>query len=276
MLHHLILTRLLFKNLLANYKSNSSSKRKKKQGSPQPAAEENQETSDPPADTNLPDAFMDSSEEVDTQIASQLEQDLEFAVDMDGKPQNKRSDTFSQQSAARKRKRVEEEPPASTRNERRRSTRLTTGKDVDGVAEELDDSRSRDLLLLNRLNQSHLQLPLADLPGILSAKPREMLPQNLSLLLRNLLRSSQQKMQRPPGLLSGRANHSASRTRLPPLLWDWVFPTMSFPINTYARRGLGKLCLSLLHFLPKYRTTVKSRMVIRTWFLRALWLKTKL
>jgi hypothetical protein len=124
-------------------KSNSSSKRKKKQGSPQPAAEENQETSDPPADANLPDAFMDSSEEVDTQIASQLEQDLEFAVDMDGKPQNKRSDTFSQQSAARKRKRVEEEPPASTRNERRRSTRLTTGKDVDGVAEELDDSRSQ-------------------------------------------------------------------------------------------------------------------------------------
>ncbi|KAJ6081555.1 hypothetical protein N7499_006429 [Penicillium canescens] len=103
----------------------------------------NQETTDPPPDPNLPDAFMDSSEEVDTQIASQLEQDLEFAVDMDGKPQSKRSDTSSQQSAARKRKRVEEEPPASKRNERRRSTRLTTGKDADGVAEELDDSRSQ-------------------------------------------------------------------------------------------------------------------------------------
>ncbi|KAJ6055393.1 hypothetical protein N7444_004491 [Penicillium canescens] len=124
-------------------KSNSSSKKKKKQGSPQPAAEKNQETTDPPPDPNLPDAFMDSSEEVDTQIASQLEQDLEFAVDMDGKPQSKRSDTSSQQSAARKRKRVEEEPPASKRNERRRSTRLTTGKDSDGVAEELDDSRSQ-------------------------------------------------------------------------------------------------------------------------------------
>jgi hypothetical protein len=121
-------------------KSNSSSKRKKKQGSPQPAAEENQ---DPPPDTDLPDAFVDSSEEVDTQIASQLEQDLEFAVDMDGKPQRKRSDTSSQQSATRKRKRVEEEPRASKRNERRRSTRLTTGKDADGVTEELDDSRSQ-------------------------------------------------------------------------------------------------------------------------------------
>jgi hypothetical protein len=121
-------------------KSNSSSKRKKKQGSPQPAAEENQ---DPPPDSDLPEAFIDSSEEVDTQIASQLEQDLEFAVDMDGKPQRKRSDTSSQQSATRKRKRVEEEPRPSKRNERRRSTRLTTGKDADGVAEELDNSRSQ-------------------------------------------------------------------------------------------------------------------------------------
>ncbi|KAJ5294214.1 hypothetical protein N7508_009035 [Penicillium antarcticum] len=123
-------------------KSNSSSK-KKKQASPQPAAEENQQLTDPPPDINLPDAFMDSGEEVDTQIQSQLEQDLEFAVDMDGQPQSKPSTTSSQQSTARKRKRVEEEPSASKRNDRRRSTRLTTGKDGDGMAEDLDDSRSQ-------------------------------------------------------------------------------------------------------------------------------------
>jgi hypothetical protein len=125
-------------------KSNSSSKKKKKQESPQPAVEENPpQTTETPPDILLPDAFMDSSEEVDTQIASQLEQDLEFAVDMDDKPQSNRSNSSSQQPAARKRKRAEEEPRASKRNDRRRSTRLTIEKDADGAAEKLDDCRSQ-------------------------------------------------------------------------------------------------------------------------------------
>lgn len=88
---------------------------------------------------------MDSSEETETQIASQLGQDLELAVDMDDRAQVERR-TLVEQSSLRKRKRDDQhdttQPP--TRNDRRRSTRLSTARDINNLeTSEADTSRSQ-------------------------------------------------------------------------------------------------------------------------------------
>ena len=113
-------------------KPNSSSRKKRKQSSPKPAQEPTQKAIDMPPDTH-PESVMDSSEETETQIASQLEQDLELAVDMDDRAQAKRI-KHADEPSIRKRKRDEEEVCLSSAgHERRRSTRLSTVKDAVNV-----------------------------------------------------------------------------------------------------------------------------------------------
>ncbi|KAJ5384772.1 hypothetical protein N7517_002683 [Penicillium concentricum] len=106
----------------------SSSKKKRKQSQSKLADDQPQQAMAVPPDS-LPDTFMDSSEETDTQIASQLGQDLELAVDMDDRAQTERANLPNEPST-RKRKREQEEPTSSARTDRRRSTRLSTVKDV--------------------------------------------------------------------------------------------------------------------------------------------------
>jgi hypothetical protein len=112
-----------------NSKSNLSSKKKRKQCSPRPAQESTQQSIDKPPNTH-PESVMDSSEETETQIASQLEQDLELAVDMDDRSETKYT-PLADEPSIKKRKRDEEEPRLSpARNDRRRSTRLSTVKEA--------------------------------------------------------------------------------------------------------------------------------------------------
>ncbi|KAJ5863940.1 uncharacterized protein N7529_005856 [Penicillium soppii] len=112
-------------------KPNSSSKKKRKQTSPQPAQKTIQQAIDMPSDSHH-ESFMDSSEETETQIASQLEQDLELAVDTNDRAQAQRSQPADEPSM-KKRKRDEEEVHPPTKNDRRRSTRLSSVKDVVNV-----------------------------------------------------------------------------------------------------------------------------------------------
>lgn len=95
----------------------------------QPGAETaNEELSTNVASKCIADSF---NEDVESQVASQLEQDLEFAVDYNDKPQ-----ADSQQSAelpnsvpaTRKRKRDVEEVQTPARSEKRRSARLSSSQ----------------------------------------------------------------------------------------------------------------------------------------------------
>lgn len=108
-------------------KPSSSSKKKRKQSQSKPADDQPQQATDVPPDI-LPDSFMDSSEETETQIASQLGQDLELAVDMDDRDHLERA-KLPDEPSMKKRKRDQEES-SSVRTDRRRSTRLSTVKDV--------------------------------------------------------------------------------------------------------------------------------------------------
>ncbi|KAJ5327238.1 Rap1-interacting factor 1 N-terminal [Penicillium brevicompactum] len=76
------------------------------------------------------DSVMDSSEETETQIASQLGLDLELAVVVEQRAQPEKEQPVEEHSL-RKRKRDDEDKsqPSSTRTDRRRSTRLSTAKD---------------------------------------------------------------------------------------------------------------------------------------------------
>ncbi|CAI7634269.1 unnamed protein product [Penicillium viridicatum] len=109
-------------------KPSSSSKKKRKQTQSKPADDQPQQAMDMPPDTLL-DSFMDSSEETESQIASQLGQDLELAVDMDDGDNLERG-KLPDEPSMKKRKRDQEDSPSSVRTDRRRSTRLSTVKDM--------------------------------------------------------------------------------------------------------------------------------------------------
>ncbi|KAE8352920.1 Rap1-interacting factor 1 N terminal-domain-containing protein [Aspergillus coremiiformis] len=86
-----------------------------------------------------PDWMADSSsDDMETQIASQLEQDLEFAVDSD-RPENEQGIEPSEPPMTRKRKREEERVSTPSRPERRRSTRCSA-KEVQSV--DMEEPRS--------------------------------------------------------------------------------------------------------------------------------------
>lgn len=124
-------------------RSKSASKKRKKSASRSPKKNsQNAQTADE-ASTNLvpPEHNLESSsEEMETQIASQLEQDLESAVDLGGQihlvDDIQPSDEQSGTQASKKRKRGEEdssESQSTNAKERRRSTRLTATKDESHV-----------------------------------------------------------------------------------------------------------------------------------------------
>ncbi|KAJ5185142.1 hypothetical protein N7472_009982 [Penicillium cf. griseofulvum] len=139
-------------------KPSSSSKKKRKQAQSQPADDQPQQAMDMPPD--IPDTLMDSSEETDTQIASQLGQDLELAVDMDDRNHPERVNIPNEPSV-RKRKRGQEEPSPSAKTDRRRSMRLSTVKDVVSVESLQPDSSPSHPVISRAASASKSLSPIA-------------------------------------------------------------------------------------------------------------------
>ncbi|KAJ5675477.1 hypothetical protein N7462_008374 [Penicillium macrosclerotiorum] len=126
-----------------NTRSKSGSKKKNRKSTSKPendAGEQAAKPFDAPSTSVTLECDLDSStEELETQIASQLEQDLELAVDMGVKTdENPSTHKKADRSKSKKRKREEDHTQTSVK-ERRRSTRLSTTQDVMVVdLEELD------------------------------------------------------------------------------------------------------------------------------------------
>ncbi|KAJ5376746.1 hypothetical protein N7509_013632 [Penicillium cosmopolitanum] len=118
-------------------KSASKKKRKKSASRSPKKNSQNQQTADEASTTLVPPEHNldSSSEEMETQIASQLEQDLESAVDLGGQINLVEDIQTGEEQlapqASRKRKREEDSSGTQSHNakERRRSTRLTATKD---------------------------------------------------------------------------------------------------------------------------------------------------
>lgn len=112
-------------------KPKSSSKKRKKKVASKAADRASQQLSPAPSTPVTHEYFVESSsEDLESQIASQLEQDLELAVDMIGKDHSQAvPHTVAPEVANKKRKR-EAEPVQPTTQGRRRSTRLSTTKDT--------------------------------------------------------------------------------------------------------------------------------------------------
>ncbi|KAJ6104577.1 hypothetical protein N7523_010897 [Penicillium sp. IBT 18751x] len=142
---------------MQNSKSKSASKKKRrKRNSSKLSSEESQQLgqvdiNDPPISTPepllepapAPDYSIDSSsEDVETQIASQLEQDLELAVDLrENIDEVQREEQPRSPVSTKKRKRDDNESRTPTAKERRRSTRLSSTKEIDsGDLNEVDSS----------------------------------------------------------------------------------------------------------------------------------------
>lgn len=95
----------------------------------------------PPVRGELVDS---SSEDVENQIASQLEQDLELAMDMSGDVPEQSVERPTSATSSRKRKREADDARPSMSKERRRSARRSTTKDMAlGDAEEPDIAQSQ-------------------------------------------------------------------------------------------------------------------------------------
>lgn len=150
-----------------NTKSKSGSKKKKRKGSSRSASDESQQPVgqvDAPSTPTVPDYFVDSSsEDVETQIASQLEQDLELALDMGGKEPDEQSLEHRPSSVStRKRKRDEGDSRPSTASERRRSTRLSSTKDVAPIdLDDADATQSQDALAAEASQDTSSAQPLS-------------------------------------------------------------------------------------------------------------------
>lgn len=116
-----------------NSKSKSGSRRKKRKSSSKPLNDDDQRSASQSKSQPAPpaaDDFADSSsEDVETQIASQLEQDLEFAMDMGGSTQEQPVQQSHSAVSSKKRKREDDTRPSRSK-ERRRSTRLSSTKDM--------------------------------------------------------------------------------------------------------------------------------------------------
>ncbi|OOQ89164.1 hypothetical protein PEBR_10882 [Penicillium brasilianum] len=116
-------------------KSKSSSKKRKRKGGSKAADGINEQTAQVPSTPVALQYFVDSSsEDLESQIASQLEQDLELAVDMVGKGQSGSALAIEDPEPATKKRKREEDNVQSTSRDRRRSTRLSTTKDL-GITE---------------------------------------------------------------------------------------------------------------------------------------------
>ncbi|KAJ5708384.1 hypothetical protein N7488_008185 [Penicillium malachiteum] len=119
-------------------RSKSASRKKKSSTKPQvDNAQQQVELSADPGDDALPTPvvadYIDSGDDLDMQIASQLSQDLVLAADQCSQPQeepNVEAPTPSQSTRAKKRKRSIDDEPSAAAPEKRRSTRLSTAKEV--------------------------------------------------------------------------------------------------------------------------------------------------
>lgn len=116
-----------------NSRSKSASKRRRRRELSNSAAKASQQalaqSQLPPAQAPPESVLDSSSEDLETQIASQLEQDLEFAVDFGDGSQDKQAADAIPVPTSRKRKR-EEEGRSATAKDKRRSTRLSSVKDL--------------------------------------------------------------------------------------------------------------------------------------------------
>lgn len=116
-------------------KPKSSSKKRKKKGTPKPADGASQQPAQTPSTPVAQEYFVDSSsEDLESQIASQLEQDLELAVDMVDKDHSQATPGAAAPEPVTKKRKREAENVQPTTQDRRRSTRLSTAKDL-GVTE---------------------------------------------------------------------------------------------------------------------------------------------
>lgn len=134
-------------------RSKSASKKKKRKSASRSANDNTQEIEQAQGTLVPPEHNVDSSsEDMETQIASQLEQDLESAVDLGGQVNHTEDTQTAEQQlpthASKKRKREEEdsrECSSSKAKERRRSTRLTSTKDEAQIdLEEPEPTLSQD------------------------------------------------------------------------------------------------------------------------------------
>ncbi|KAJ5173012.1 hypothetical protein N7492_005605 [Penicillium capsulatum] len=136
---------------IPNSRSKSASKRRRRRQAANSAAESSQQ---PPEQSQLPSvltvaepAVDSSSEELETQIASQLEQDLELAVDFGDASQDKQMGDATPMPVSRKRKREEEDTHSTNAKEKRRSTRLSSAKDMVPAHDDQNTNQSQDVVV---------------------------------------------------------------------------------------------------------------------------------
>lgn len=130
-------------------RSKSGSKRRKRKSFSKTATGDGQQATPqaealpaPPAPDDLVDS---SSEDVETQIASQLEQDLELAMDVVVNVREESAQQPASPVSSKKRKREEEDARPTASKERRRSTRLSSTKDMAVIElEDPDATQSQD------------------------------------------------------------------------------------------------------------------------------------
>ncbi|KAF3386794.1 Telomere length regulator protein rif1 [Penicillium rolfsii] len=121
--------------------SKSSAKKRKRKGSLKSADGASQQTAQAPSTPVALEYFVDSSsEDLESQIASQLEQDLELAADVFNKNVSHSAPAAEAPQPVTKKRKREEDTVQSASPERRRSTRLSTAKDL-GVIN-IDDTQS--------------------------------------------------------------------------------------------------------------------------------------
>ncbi|KAJ5095975.1 Rap1-interacting factor 1 N-terminal [Penicillium alfredii] len=136
--------------LVQTPRSSSKSKKKKKKNVSKSAAQMNQQPTEnvqlAPVNA-VPEYHVDSSsEDLETQIASQLEQDLELAVDMDDRTYRSKPIGFPPpETVTKKRKREEDEARSASTKDRRRSTRLSSTKDLALAATDTQESEAVQL-----------------------------------------------------------------------------------------------------------------------------------
>lgn len=133
-------------------KSKSSAKKRKRKGSSKPADGASQQASQAPSTPVALEYFVDSSsEELESQIASQLEQDLELAADMFSKGQSRSAPGAEAPELATKKRKREENHVQSNSQDRRRSTRLSSAKDLGVIdVDEIQSTQSQDTTISQR------------------------------------------------------------------------------------------------------------------------------
>lgn len=140
-----------------NSKSKSGSKQKKRKSSK--AANEDEQHMSPYVSRFPPPMHIDlvdsSSEDVETQIASQLEQDMEFAMEIRDNMVEQPLERPASAPSSKKRKREADDGRSSTSKDRRRSTRLSSTKDLD-----LADAENPDMTYTKNTSQESQNVAL--------------------------------------------------------------------------------------------------------------------